>query len=260
MLHTMTTTTHPKTPAATTSAASITSTRHARAEFRAGATAIVPFIVGLVPFALVIGTTVAHSGPLVPRLVSTVLIMGGSAQLAVLQGLDRDAALWAVIASGVVINARLFAYSASMAEAWSGSSRRVRALAAVAVLDATFAVLNERRAAGGRGAAVRAYYAGAALSLCTGWTMLVVAGALTGTVVPGGAVALAAPLSLTVLLLPRLAKPGGVALVVASASAALLAAPLPPGVDIVAAVVAGLVVSAWRSSRRSATPLERSES
>ena len=215
-----------------------------RDEFRAGAAAITPFLVGLVPFALVIGTTVASSGPLVPRLVSTVLIMGGSAQLAVLQGLDRDAALWAVIATGVVINARLFAYSASLAAAWADSSRRFRALAAASILDATSAVIRERHASGARGPALRAYYAGAAVSLCAGWTLLVVTGALTGTVISGGAVTLAGPLSLTVLLLPRLAQPGGTALVAASAAAALLAGPLPAGFDIAAAVVAGVAVSA----------------
>ena len=230
-------------------------------EFRAGATAIAPFLVGLVPLALVIGTTVASSGPFVPRLVSTVLIMGGSAQLAVLQGLDRDAALWAVIATGVVINARLFAYSASLAGAWADSSRRFRAFAAASILDATSAVIRERHAAGARGPALRAYYAGAALSLCTGWTLLVITGALTGTVITGGAVTLAGPLSLTVLLLPRLAQPRGKALVATSAAAALLAGPLPAGFDIVAAVVAGLVVSsAARSSRATACPQEGSSS
>ena len=228
-----------------------------RAEFRAGAGAIAPFLVGLLPFALVIGTTVAASGPFVPRLASTVLIMGGSAQLAVLQGLDRDAALWAVIATGVVINARLFAYSASLAAAWADSSRRFRALAAASILDATSAIVRDRHAGGARGPALRAYYAGAALSLCIGWTLLVIVGALTGTVISGGAVTLAAPLSLAVLLLPRLAQPGGAALIAVSGGAALLAGPLPPGFEIVAAVAAGLIVSWARAARR---PREESSS
>jgi predicted branched-subunit amino acid permease len=221
-----------------------------RAEFRSGVRAMVPFLVGLTPFALVIGATVARSGPFVPRLLSTVLIMGGSAQLAVLQGLDRGAALWAVVATGVVVNARLLAYSASLSAMWADSSRRFRALAAAAIVDPTWAMVRHRAAAGSRPAAIRTYYAGAASSLCAGWTLLVITGALTGTVVSGGAVALAAPLSLAVLVLPRLAQPGGRALVAATAGAALLVGSLPAGMDLVVAIGTGLAASATRAAAR----------
>ena len=203
---------------------------------------MMPFLIGYVPFALVIGTTVADSGPFAPRLLSTVLIMGGSAQLAVLEGLDRGAALWAVVLTGAVINARFATYSASLAAAWADATRRFRAVAALAILDATWAVAQRRSATGTRGAGHRAYYAGAAVCLCTGWTLLVVVGALTGAVVSGEAVALAAPLSLSVLVLPRL-RQGGAMLVAGTAAVALLGAPLPAGIDIVAAVAGGLTVS-----------------
>jgi predicted branched-subunit amino acid permease len=217
-------------------------------EFRAGARAIAPFLVGLTPFALVVGATVARTGPIVPRLLSTVLIMGGSAQLAVLQGLDRDAALWAVILSGVLINARLLAYSASLSASWAGASRRFRACAAATILDATWGVVQRRQPASDRGA--RAFYAGAAITLCAGWTLFVIAGAVTGTVVSGGAVRIAAPLSLSVLVLPRLARSGGMALVAGTVAGALLAGPLPSGLDLVVAVAAGIAASRVHAMKR----------
>jgi predicted branched-subunit amino acid permease len=226
-------------------------------EFRAGARAIAPYVVGLVPFALVVGATVARSGPIVPRLLSTVLIMGGSAQLAVLQSLDRDAALWVVIVSGALINARLIAYSASLSSTWAASTRRFRALAAVAILDATWGLVQRREAEGAESpatcddaAARRVYYAGAAVALCVAWTLLVIAGALTGTVVSGGAVKLAGPLSLAVLVMPRLARSGGAALVAGTVLGAVLASPLPSGLDLVVAVCAGVMSSRLTTARR----------
>src|SRR5690349_16436034 len=70
-----------------------------------------PLVAGHLPFALVIGVTVAAAPPVLARWLSTILIFGGSAQLITLELLDAGSPLLLVIGAGLVTNARILAYS-----------------------------------------------------------------------------------------------------------------------------------------------------
>jgi predicted branched-subunit amino acid permease len=218
--------------------------RQRHAELRRGARAMVPFLVGYVPFALVLGSTVAAEGPFLARWAGTALIMAGSAQLVVLQLLDAGAALALVVLAGLVVNARLLVYSASLAADWADASPRFRLAAAAGVIDPTWAVVQERRAAGGRPEDRRAYFAGAAAVLCIGWILLITVGAALGGALDLDATAVAVPLCLLVLVLPRLDSGPGRALVSAAAVVAWFGASLPAGTGVLMAVGAGVAAAA----------------
>ena len=74
-----------------------------------------PMVVGVVPFALAIGSAIgASSLTHAEGLFSTTAILAGSAQMAAVHMLDTGTAGWVVVVSALVINARLLLYSASV--------------------------------------------------------------------------------------------------------------------------------------------------
>src|SRR5438309_902259 len=85
----------------------------------AGARAMVPWLVGIIPYGLVIGVTAAKADiPALAGWSTAPLLFGGAAQLAVINLLDSGAAPFVIIAAALAINLRLVLYSATMAPHW----------------------------------------------------------------------------------------------------------------------------------------------
>src|SRR4051812_200414 len=94
-----------------------------RRAFLDGVRAMLPLLLGVAPFGLVIGVTVAELG--LPHLAGWSLgwlVYAGSAQLAAVGLLAGSASAAVVVASVAVINLRLALYSAAMAPHWRGTS------------------------------------------------------------------------------------------------------------------------------------------
>src|SRR4051812_37370670 len=85
------------------------------ASLRAGAVAALPVVAGLAPFGLAVGAAVSASADPVAAWAGTLLIYGGSAQLALLQLLHEGASVWSAILVATLINVRLMVYSAALA-------------------------------------------------------------------------------------------------------------------------------------------------
>jgi len=114
-----------------------------------GVRAMLPLLLGVAPFGLVIGVTVAELG--VPHLAGWSLgwlVYAGSAQLAAVGLLAGSASAGAVVATVAVINLRLAVYSAAMAPHWRGTSKAWRLVAAYLLIDPSFAVGNALQAPG----------------------------------------------------------------------------------------------------------------
>jgi predicted branched-subunit amino acid permease len=212
---------------------------------------VVPLLAGYLPFALVIGIAVAAADPLLARWLGTILILGGSAHLVTLELLDAGSSLLLVIAAGLVTNARLLAYSASLAPAWRVQPRWFRLVGAALLIDPTWA-LAQRNLAGGRGHQPtdhRAYYLGAGITLAAGWFGLVSLGMVTGdhlreVVGDAPVLALAAPFSLAALVAPQLIGRPALAAAGTAAVTGWLTAGWPVGTGLLLAVVAATAVAA----------------
>src|SRR5262245_68848 len=112
-----------------------------RRDIAAGARAMLPWLVGVVPFGLVIGLSAAQASiPTLAGWLTGPLIYSGSAQVAVIQMLDGGAAPLVVILAALVINLRLVLYSAAMARHWRGSPWWWRLVAGYLLVDPSFAV------------------------------------------------------------------------------------------------------------------------
>jgi predicted branched-subunit amino acid permease len=220
-------------------------------ELRGGAAAMAPLLVGYAPFAIVVGAASAAGPEPWAGWAATFLVFGGSAHLAVVQLLDAGAALGTVVLTGLVIQARLIVYSASLAQEWRGWSRRSRLVLAATIVDPTWALAQERSRRAGSVAAKQAWYVGAAGTLAAGWGALVAVGFVAGARLPASpAWDLIAPLVLLALVVPQLGTSGARRAAVAGTIAALLAAELPAGTAVLAAMAAGAVAGRGRTRGR----------
>jgi predicted branched-subunit amino acid permease len=215
-------------------------------DVRAGAASMTPLLVAYVPFALVIGTVLADHGGAAVGVAGTVGIFGGSAHLATVRTLEH-AGLVAAILTGLVVNARIVVYSASLARRWRGQPRWFRLAAAAFVIDPTWA-LGERLAdEGADPARVRRRFLAAGATLGVGFTATVAVGIVAGghAAVPG--LEIAVPLCLLALVGPSLGQRANRRVVAVAASVALCTAGWPAGTGLLAATAAGCAAGATRA-------------
>jgi predicted branched-subunit amino acid permease len=211
-------------------------------DVRAGFLAMVPFIVGYAPFALVIGAAVAGSTDPLAGWSGSWLIFGGSAHLAVLRSLD--AGLLVAVAGGLLINARLLAYSASLAQHWRSQPRWFRIVAAAMVIDPTWAAAERHAATGASDLAQRRFFLTAGVVMGAGWSALIAVGAIAGGRLDALRLEVVVPLCLATLVAPMLRDRGGRAAVIAAASVATLGFRLPAGAVLLIAIAAGVFAGA----------------
>jgi predicted branched-subunit amino acid permease len=151
-------------------------------ELRAGAVAILPAAIAVIPFALLLGALADKKGltALEVALMSG-LVFAGSSQLV---GIDlwRDPAPWGLLAlTTLTVNLRHVMMSASIARHMNGYPQGGRWLALFFLADEIWA-MAERRAAD-RGGLSPAFYAGLALTLYLNWVVWTAAGTALGALV-----------------------------------------------------------------------------
>jgi predicted branched-subunit amino acid permease len=212
-----------------------------RREFLAGVAAMGALLAGLAPFGLVVGMAAAASDSVPAAWAGTWLVYSGSAHLAVLSALADGEGILAVVVAGLLVNARLLAFSASLAPTLRGESRRFRLAAAALLVDPLWALVTARAGQ----ASCKSYFLGAGLTLWFGWAAAVTVGAVfaqAGT--SAGWAAVGVPLCLLALVVPGLRRPGGMACVGAAAVVGSTSAAWPAGTEVLAAMIAGTAAAA----------------
>lgn len=229
--------------------------RHS-SDLRAGAAAVAPMLVGVIPFGLVAGaqpTTEGLGGAAAVGL--STIVFAGASQLAATDVLaDGGSAIVATLAA-LTINLRMVLYSASLAPYLAHLSFGRRMAAAYLMTDEAYAVSITRWAAGDEAERRLPFYLGAGGCLWVVWQLSTVAGILVGGVVPESLpLGFAVPLVFLVLLIPAItSRPAAVAALLgggaAVAAAELGAGPLSVIVGAVSGIVAGAVAEALDDRR-----------
>jgi 4-azaleucine resistance transporter AzlC len=218
-----------------------TLTVHGR-EVVGGARAMVPWLLGVVPFGLVIGVSAARADiSTLAGVLTGPLIYAGSAQIATIELLDAGADPLVVVATALIINVRLVLYSAAMAPHWRGTPRWWRACAAYLLIDPSFAVGIDRYARSGDRERAHAYYLGGAVLLWVGWLAAIVVGAVAGAQLSAELrLEFVIPLYLIGEVVPRLGAPAVRRTAGTAAVVAVLALLAPLHLGVAVAVLAGL--------------------
>jgi predicted branched-subunit amino acid permease len=195
-----------------------------------------PMIVGLAPFALVIGATAAREGAAFAGWTGSWLVFGGSAHLATLNAVNSGLAV--AVATGLIVNARLLVYSASLRPQWAAQPTWFRAVAAAMVVDPTWAIARHPSDAR-TPSEERAFFLGAALALGTCWSAFIALGAFAGASAGGLDLDVAVPVCLGALVGPALRDPADRGAAAVGAGVVLVTASWPANTGVLAAIALG---------------------
>ena len=136
------------------------------ADLVSGAWAVLPAVLAFAPLALMVGAAVDASDNRLAAWLSTWTIHGGAAQLITLDVVAEQAGWIAAATAGLLVQARLSAYSTALVADWRTAPLGLRILAGLVLSDAPWA-LAQSRCTGWR-----AFYLGAGLTLFLAWPCL----------------------------------------------------------------------------------------
>ena len=204
-----------------------------------------PVLLGIAPFGLLIGVTIAHTGLGAARgLGSAAAMFGGGAHFAALTLLATGAGPAAVLGAVVVINARLALYAAALQPRFRDQPAWFRWFAPHVLIDQTYA-LGTARPELADPARFRRYWLTAGGTFAAVWLGSHVVGLLLADVLPDHSpLDVAAPALFVGLLVPQLRRAAPVVAATVGAGVAAAASPLPQGVGLILGALAGIATAA----------------
>lgn len=219
-------------------------------DVRRGIADTIPLLVPVVPFALVIGLTIAES-PL-PNLVGWLgasFIFGGAAQLTLVTLAAEGAGLLAVIVAGLVVNARHFVYSVALSPSFGPQPTWFRWLGPYFLIDQEFALAIFR--VDDPPGSFRRYYLASGITFWCTWQVTVALGLVVGPVIPERwSLEFAVPLMFLGLVLGAMKAAPAVVAALTGALVSWLALGIPNRGGILAGtaagILAGVMAERWR--------------
>ncbi|MGI8663809.1 MAG: AzlC family ABC transporter permease [Acidimicrobiales bacterium] len=198
---------------------------------RDGARAMLPLLVGVIPFGIVAGAVAVDNGLGAGAAVaSSVIIFAGASQLALYEVLGDGGSAFVAAVAAWSINARLLLYSASLAPHLAGEPLRRRLLVGYLLSDQAYAAAIARYVEEPERGGRTQFVLGAGATLWLSWQAATICGVLVGTSIPADApIEGVVPLVFLVLLLPMLRTRPAVAAAAVGGTAALIAAQLGAG-------------------------------
>lgn len=222
--------------------------------FSAGARAALPILVGIVPFGLICGAVCVGTGmPEWAAVGFSSVIYAGASQLVVNQLMAEHASFAVIILTGLVINLRMFMYSASIGPHFRGVHPFRKAVLAYLLTDQAYALSMSRYVDPADGWISKpAYYFGAGLTVWACFNMTTAVGACLGAIIPHEwDLGFAIPLTFIALVVPGI-KDKPVALAASLAGVVALAASgLPYNLGLMAGAFVGISVG-YAVERRTA--------
>lgn len=176
-----------------------------KSQFIEGARQVLPSLPGIVPFGMIAGIAALQVGFTPVQAVSfSLFVFAGASQLAAIELLGKDAAIWVVVLTALIVNLRLIMYSASLAPYLESVSKRWKFSLAYLLVDQVYALaLVKFRTDDIEDP--RWFYLGAAIPSWLVWEGSTVAGVLLGTGVPSAwQLGFAVPLLFLALLVPTI--------------------------------------------------------
>lgn len=221
-------------------------------EFLAGVKVIAPILLGVLPFATVIGISAVEMGysPLLATAMS-VIMLAGTAQLAMLQLVKENTPIVVIVLTAIVINLRFAMYSASMVLHFKQLSQKWKAFLAYFLTDQAFAVSITRFNENPQRPAKHWYFFGAGLAMCLLWVVGTLAGALLGAFIPDGwSLDFAIPLMFIGLVVPAIKSRAAILAAITAGVVVIAAANIPLNLDLIVAALAGIVVGVVVETRQ----------
>ena len=212
-----------------------------------------PFIVMVVPFALLFGVVGIEAGLSMAQIMSfSVLVIAGASQFAALQLMLENAAIGFVLLAALAVNLRMAMYSAALAPHLGAAPFWQRALVGYLNFDQSYMASIAKYEDNPQMTlpAKVAYFLGVALVISPLWCVFTYIGARLGATVPADIeIAFILPIAFLSMVAPMLKSLAHVAAAFVSIIVAISLAGLPAGsgllIAAVCAMLTGVVVETW---------------
>tara|TARA_B110000503_G_scaffold40637_1_gene66790 strand:- start:740 stop:1450 length:711 start_codon:yes stop_codon:yes gene_type:complete len=212
-----------------------------------------PFIVMVVPFALLFGVVGIEAGLSMAQTMSfSVLVIAGASQFAALQLMLENAAIGFVLLAALAVNLRMAMYSAALAPHLGAAPFWQRALVGYLNFDQSYMASIAKYEDNPQMTlpAKVAYFLGVALVISPLWCVFTYIGARLGATVPADIeIAFILPIAFLSMVAPMLKSLAHVAAAFVSIIVAISLVGLPAGsgllIAAVCAMLTGVVVETW---------------
>lgn len=214
--------------------------------FTMGFKSIVPIISGIVPFGAVMGSSFAEAKlSFLQSMFMNTIVYAGAAQLATVDLMKLNAAVFVVVGTGLIINLRFLLYSAAMSPYLENSSFFVKFISAFTLTDQSYAAMSANLDKFETNKQAVEFYLGTALCMILTWTGSVIAGYAFGNFAPPWLnLDYAIPLSFIALLMPTLKTNHHRVVAVVSGALSLLFYGLPLKIGLIVTALLSIAV-AW---------------
>ena len=220
----------------------------AREMFRRGAIKSLPFLIVMIPFAMLFGVVATEAGMDVAQVIGfSVLVLAGASQFTAVQLLSDNASVIIVILSCLAVNLRMAMYSASLVPWLRGATGAHKAWVAYALVDQSYALSIQEYEANPRLTLTQrlAFFAGVVMVVCLPWMVFSWVGATVGQTLPDDiALDFAMPITFLAMIAPMLRTPAHLAACFVAILGSLVFAGLPSGLGLLIASPLGMAVGA----------------
>lgn len=224
-----------------------------RAEFMAGTRAILPLLIGSIPFAIIFGALAVTNGvsPITAAAMSAI-VFAGSAQFVAIGMMAAGAGNWIIILTTLIVNLRHVLYAVTLAPHLKHLSQRWLLPLGFWLTDESFMVAVQRYNQSDRSPLKHWFHLGTTALFYISWQFFTYVGLWAGQAIPNPAswgLDFAFPATFLGMLMPLLVSRSVVACVISAGAAAIIFNPLPHKLGLIIAafcgVAAGMVVERW---------------
>jgi 4-azaleucine resistance transporter AzlC len=230
----------------------------ARTDVTAGARAIAPILLGIIPFSIITGVAAVEAGiPPLEAIGMSIIIYAGAAQLAAIELIGQTAPVVIIVLTAVVVNLRYIMYSASLAPHFRGFSMPTKWLSAYVLTEQAYAVsITEFQATAPSDRSRKWFYLGGAVLSWVVWQVGTIAGVALGGNVPAGlSFEFAVPLTFMALLFSVLDDRSTEVVALVAGGTSVCFAPLPYNLGLIAAAGVGIATGVVIDLRRGSFPM-----
>lgn len=214
--------------------------------FKMGFSSILPIISGIIPFGAVMGSSFSEAKlSFWQAALMDSVVYAGAAQLATVDLMTLNAAIFVVIATGLIINLRFLLYSAALSPYLQDSPPFIKFICAFCLTDQSYAAMSANHDKFSTNSEAVQFYLGTAACMQLTWHASVLAGFVFGNFAPAAlSLDYAIPLSFVALLVPTLKSKSHIAVALFSSFISILfySFPLKTGLMMTALISIGL---AW---------------
>lgn len=217
----------------------------ARSAFLRGCRHALPFLIVVVPFAMLFGALATDAGlTMVEVITFSAVVFAGAAQFAALQLMQDQAPLLVILATSLAVNLRMVMYSIALSPHLGAAPLGIRATIAYFLVDQSYvaSIAEFERDPSLSTPAKIAYFFGSIAPIAPLWYLSTIAGARLGRAIPPEfALDFAVPITFLAVIAPMIRTVPHIATTLVSIFGALALAKLPFGTGLL--VAAGLAMA-----------------